>query len=124
MRRGSQILKKENGDSCISHWALSPKQTSVPIYYVCRFLFYPRFLLCPRCARLLLTHRPGLRFESSITQARNRCCLAREMNSEVSDLSRMNAASVAYSFLMFYPSRAQDNIIFSKGGTPWVQNCM
>jgi hypothetical protein len=55
---------------------------------------------------LILTHCPGLSFESSITQARNRCCLAREINSEVSDLSRMNAASVAYSFLMFYPSRA------------------
>ncbi len=71
-----------------------------------------------------LTHRPGLSFESSITQARNRCCLARENNSEVSDLSGVETASVAYLFQMFYPSRASDNIIFLKGGTPWVQNCM
>jgi hypothetical protein len=64
------------------------------------------YLLLSMCANIFSTHRTGLSFESSITQARNRCCFAREINSEVSDLSRMNAASVAYPFPMFYPSRA------------------
>jgi hypothetical protein len=70
------------------------------------FIISSHYLLCLRCATLFLTHRSGLSYESLITQARNRCCFAREINSEVSDQSRMIAASVAYSFPTFYPSRA------------------
>ena len=106
MRSGSKILKKENCDSCIFTPGTDKNRPLSPSLVAAVFFSTDRFLLCPKCARLILTHRPGLSFESSITQARNRCCLAREINSEVSDLSRMNAASVAYSFLMFYPSRA------------------
>ena len=70
------------------------------------------------------TYRVGLGGEQSIFKAHNRCCFARELYSEVFDLSRLNVASADYSFLMFYLSRASDNIIFSKGGAPRVQNCM
>lgn len=63
------------------------------------------YLLFLSCARLDLAYRVGLAMSYLNNQSPQPVLFRPRDNSEVFDLCRMYAASLEYSFLMFFPTR-------------------